>query len=173
MSALRIVSGRRIRPIVVPLVVLLFTFAQTSAATSGETPERVSIWYPGRHHRQDRRAASGGPASKKEEAEVKGHDDDDVTGPRVINLVPVPVQETFLSPDGRRWIGVPDHRNIVVPDGGAGKRKWEGRQMVVWGKRGLPRKEAEGEEGFRMGMDDKRGSGKHKWAKGGNMAVWG
>lgn len=165
------------------VLVLVATHVTWIAATSDDvdTPERISIWFPGT--REDRVADGGEPASpgttkkagsryvinrsrRQTEDGVEGNGQDDVIDRRLLSLVPISLQEAhrqFPSPDGRRWFLFPGKK--VLDD--VQKRRWEGSQMVVWGKR-----EPERERVAAAGTEEKRG-GKHKWATAGNMAVWG
>lgn len=165
-------------------VLVLTTHVTWIAATPDDvdTPERISsIWFPG--VRDDRTAVSGEPASprtkqagsryvssssrsrRQTEDGIEAEGQDDVIDRRLLGLVPISLQEEarrFPSPGGRRSFFFPGAKVFDEMQ----KRRWEGRQMVVWGKRGPERNRVA------AGTDDKRG-GKHKWATAGNMAVWG
>jgi len=153
-------------------VILLVTLQVSQIVATpndGEQQERLLALLPGYANvRTDE--ASWIPFNTRTKRQTGSSGDQEAFHRRDTYLPPSESRQLPSEDGDTRWVYVPVAKLSDVEE----KRKWQGSQMVVWGKRGLQRPvPASAVDGVNSAADDKRNGPKHKWATAGNMAVWG
>lgn len=150
-------------------VILLLTLQvslMVATPNDGDEQERVLALLPG-YANVKTEDASWIPFNSRMKRQTESSDDQEVVHRRATYLPPSESRQLLSEDGGTRWVYLPVAKLGDVEE----KRKWQGSQMVVWGKRGQRPVPAATDEV--NSAADKRNAAKHKWATAGNMAVWG